>query len=215
MLLLIDNYDSFTWNLYHFLGEAIVAETGRAPDIRVVRNDEITVGQAIDLKPEAVVLSPGPCDPNSAGICLDVVSAMAPDTPILGVCLGHQAIGQAFGGDVIRAPSALHGKTSPVRHTGAGVFRDLPQPMTATRYHSLTIDPETFPACLEATATSDDGVIMGLRHRAYPTHGVQFHPESVATVEGRRLLRNFLVMAEILGEGPAHASAASAAQPAA
>lgn len=198
MLLLIDNYDSFTWNLYHYLGEEIVKASGRAPEILVKRNDEITAKEAAALAPQAVILSPGPCDPDRAGVCLSLIEEMAAETPILGVCLGHQAIGQAFGGEVVRAPTLMHGKTSPVRHKGLSVFRDLPDPLIATRYHSLTVAPESLPDALEVTAESEDGVIMGLRHRTHPTHGVQFHPESIATEHGRALLKNFLTLAEII-----------------
>ena len=208
MLLLIDNYDSFTWNLVHILGETLaqdgsyserVTNAANSPSERidVRRNDALTVEQALALEPEAIVISPGPCDPDRAGICVELVRAAAPDIPILGVCLGHQAIGQAFGGAVTRAPEPMHGKTSPVRHQGLSVFQDLPSPLTATRYHSLTLAPDSLPDCLEVTAESEDGVIMGVRHRSHPTHGVQFHPESIATDHGRALLKNFLTLAEI------------------
>lgn len=187
-LLLIDNYDSFTWNLYHFLGEL-----GAKP--RVVRNDKITVDEVRAEAPDAVVLSPGPCTPNEAGICLDLIAAAGSDTPILGVCLGHQAIGQAYGGEVVRAPTLMHGKLSEIEHNGRSVFRGLNHNFKATRYHSLTIKPETMPADLEVTAQTKDGVVMGLMHREYPVHGVQFHPESIASENGHQLLRNFLDIA--------------------
>ena len=188
MILVIDNYDSFTYNLVHYLNE-LGAET------RVVRNDALSVGEAIGLKPEAVLLSPGPCAPDQAGICLDLIEQAPSDLPILGVCLGHQAIGQAFGGDVVRAKTLMHGKTCPIRHEGEGVFSALPDPFTATRYHSLAVKRETLPDVLEVTAWTDDGEIMGLRHRERPIHGVQFHPESIATEGGHALLANFLDLA--------------------
>ena len=190
MILVVDNYDSFTWNLVHYLAE-LGAET------RVVRNDELTPDEAWALKPEAVLLSPGPCSPNEAGICLDLL-ASAPETmPIFGVCLGHQAMGQAFGGEVIRAKALMHGKTSPIEHEGKGVFRGLPSPFTATRYHSLAVKRETLPEALEITAWTADGEIMGLSHRTRPIHGVQFHPESIATEHGHDLLANFLDLAGV------------------
>lgn len=186
MLLLIDNYDSFTYNLVHFLGD-LGAET------EVHRNDKLSVGQAMSKRPEAIVISPGPCDPDKAGICLDLIKAAAEArVPLFGVCLGHQAIGQAFGGRIVRAPQLMHGKVDAINHTGKGVFRNLPSPLMATRYHSLTIDPATFPQALEITATSPDGTIMGLQHRELPIHGVQFHPESIETEHGHDILRNFL-----------------------
>lgn len=187
MILVIDNYDSFTYNLVHYLNE-LGAET------RVHRNDDLSVDQALALKPDGVLLSPGPCTPNEAGICLDLLAAAPDDLPILGVCLGHQAIGQAFGGEVIRAKALMHGKTSPVRHEGDGVFAGLPAPFTATRYHSLAVRPETLPETLVANAWTGDGEIMGLRHRDRPVHGVQFHPESIATEYGHELLANFLAL---------------------
>ena len=192
MLLLIDNYDSFTYNLAHFLGEL-------GAEVTVERNDAITVDALLDSAPEAVVMSPGPCDPDRAGICLELVERAAGRIPLLGVCLGHQAIGQAFGGKVVRAPYVMHGKLSPVRHTGAGVFRGLPNPFQATRYHSLTVERESLPDCLEITAETDDGVILGLSHRELPVHGVQFHPESIASEQGHALLKNFLEIAEAAG----------------
>lgn len=199
MLLFIDNYDSFTYNLVHYIGEAIEAKRPGAAgeEIKVARNDALTVEEALALKPDAIVLSPGPCDPDRAGICLGLVDAASADIPLLGVCLGHQAIGQAFGGDVVRT-EPMHGKTSEVRHHGASVFRGLPERLTATRYHSLIVARDTLPDALEPTAETEDGVIMGLRHRSNPTHGVQFHPESVATEHGRGMLTNFLKMAEII-----------------
>jgi anthranilate synthase component 2 len=188
MLVLIDNYDSFTYNLFHFLGE-LGAET------RVVRNDEIAAADVLALKPEGIVLSPGPCTPNEAGICLELIEKAAGRVPILGVCLGHQAIGQVYGGRVVRAPEPMHGKLSTVHHTGKSVFRGLNNDFQATRYHSLTIAPESMPADLEVTATSEDGVIMGVMHRKHPVHGVQFHPESIASEQGHALLQNFLNIA--------------------
>ena len=185
MLLIIDNYDSFTFNLVHYFQELGAAT-------HVVRNDALSVAEALELRPSGVVLSPGPCDPDRAGICLDLISEAPETLPILGVCLGHQSIGQAFGGDVISAKSIMHGKTSPVRHDGTGIFAGLPSPFTATRYHSLAVKPETLPDCLIATAHTEDGEIMGLAHRDRPVHGVQFHPESIASEHGHDLLRNFL-----------------------
>ena len=188
MILVIDNYDSFTYNLVHYLNE-LGAET------RVQRNDDLTAAEAIALRPDAVLLSPGPCSPDEAGICLELLGK-APDTlPILGVCLGHQSIGQAFGGRVVRAKALMHGKTSAIRHTGKGVFRDLPNPFTATRYHSLAVEQASLPDALEVTAWTEDGEIMGLQHRSRPVHGVQFHPESIATEGGHKLLGNFLELA--------------------
>ena len=190
MILVVDNYDSFTWNLVHYLAE-LGAET------RVVRNDDLTTDEAWALKPEAVLLSPGPCAPDQAGICLSLLTS-APDTmPIFGVCLGHQAMGQAFGGEVIRAKSLMHGKTSPIEHTGQSVFRGLPSPFTATRYHSLAVRRDTLPDVLEVTASTADGEIMGLAHKTRPIHGVQFHPESIATEHGHDLLANFLDLAGV------------------
>jgi anthranilate synthase component 2 len=188
MILLIDNYDSFTFNLVHYLGEL-----GASCDVR--RNDTLTAQEALALNPEAIVISPGPCSPNEAGICLELIRAAAGRVPLLGVCLGHQAIGQAFGGDVIRAPAPMHGKVSAISHDGTGVFADLPSPFNATRYHSLTVDPATLPGCLIANAHTADGVIMGLRHASLPIHGVQFHPESIASEHGHALLENFLTLA--------------------
>lgn len=197
MLLLIDNYDSFTWNLYHYLGQLMMEAGQNRPEIDVKRNDEISVKEAQQLGPQAVILSPGPCDPDRAGICLELIDKMAATTPIFGVCLGHQSIGQAFGGKVVRADAIMHGKTSPIRHQGRSVFKGLPDPVTATRYHSLTVERDSLPDALEVTAETEDGTIMGLRHKTLPTHGVQFHPESIATEHGHALLRNFLTLAEI------------------
>jgi len=188
MILVIDNYDSFTYNLVHYLNE-LGAETD------VYRNDAISVQEALGLKPEGVLLSPGPCTPNEAGICLDLLRAAPEDLPILGVCLGHQSIGQAFGGEVIRAKALMHGKTSPIHHTGKGVFKGLPNPFTATRYHSLSVRRETLPDVLEVTAWTDDGEVMGFQHKTRPVFGVQFHPESIATEGGHQLLANFLELA--------------------
>ncbi len=185
MILLIDNYDSFTWNLVHYLGEL-------GADVVVHRNDAISVEQALSARPQAVVLSPGPCTPNEAGICLDLLAAAPADLPILGVCLGHQAIGQAYGGKVIRAPLPMHGKVSAIGHNGAGVFAGIPDQFGATRYHSLIVERDTLPDTLAITAETDDGLIMGLQHKTRPIHGVQFHPESIASQHGHDLLRNFL-----------------------
>ena len=190
MILVVDNYDSFTWNLVHYLAE-LGAET------RVVRNDDLTAAEALALKPEALLLSPGPCTPNEAGICLALIDTAPLEMPIFGVCLGHQAMGQAFGGDVIRAKALMHGKTSPIEHEGRSVFRGLPSPFTATRYHSLAVKRETLPDVLEVTAWTADGEIMGLAHKTRPIHGVQFHPESIATEHGHDLLANFLDLANI------------------
>ncbi len=185
---LIDNYDSFTFNLVHYLGEL-------GADVAVWRNDEIAVDEVIEAKPDAIVLSPGPCTPNEAGICLDLVRAASDSTPMLGVCLGHQAIGQAFGGDVVRAPLPLHGKTSRISHNAKGLFRGLNGPFEATRYHSLIIDRATSPEALEVSAETDDGLIMAVAHKEKPVYGVQFHPESIASEHGRDILRNFLDLA--------------------
>jgi anthranilate synthase component 2 len=190
MILVIDNYDSFTYNLVHYLNE-LGAET------LVQRNDALSVETALALKPEGVLLSPGPCTPNEAGICLGLLAAAPEELPILGVCLGHQAIGQAFGGKVVRARQLMHGKTSPMHHTGKGVFAGLKNPFTATRYHSLCIEKDTAPEILEVTAWTDDGEIMGVQHRTRPIHGVQFHPESIATECGHELLANFLAIAGV------------------
>ena len=187
MLLLIDNYDSFTYNLFHYLGEL-------GAEVKVVRNDEISAAEALGLKPEGIVLSPGPCTPNEAGICLEVIEQAAGNMPILGVCLGHQAIGQVYGGRVVRAPEPMHGKLSTVHHSGKSVFRGLGNDFKATRYHSLTIAPDSMPEMLEVTATSEDGVIQGVMHKSHPVHGVQFHPESIASENGHALLANFLAL---------------------
>lgn len=188
MLLMIDNYDSFTFNLVHYFQEL-------GADIQVHRNDALSVNEALALGPSAIVLSPGPCDPDRAGICLDLIDQAPQDMPILGVCLGHQSIGQIFGGKVISAKQIMHGKTSPITHDGSGVFKDLPSPFEATRYHSLAIQPESLPAVLKANAWTADGEIMGVRHVERPVHGVQFHPESIASEHGHHLLRNFLDLA--------------------
>ena len=185
MFVLIDNYDSFTYNLFHYLAEL-------GADVVVHRNDQIGVAELIALKPEGIVLSPGPCTPNEAGICLDLIAAAAGNIPLLGVCLGHQAIAQAFGGRVIRAPTLMHGKVSEISNTGKGLFRGLPARFRATRYHSLIAERDTLPDCLDITAWTDDGLIMGLEHRQFEVHGVQFHPESIASEHGHDLLRNFL-----------------------
>ncbi|OUL22095.1 aminodeoxychorismate/anthranilate synthase component II [Nostoc sp. 106C] len=192
MIIVIDNYDSFTYNLVQYLGE-LAAEFPAATDIRVFRNDKISVDEIRALNPELVVISPGPGRPEDAGISLDLIEQLGSNLPILGVCLGHQSIGQVFGGKIVSAPELMHGKTSQVSHTGVGVFRGLENPLTATRYHSLVIDRETCPDVLEITAWVEDGTIMGVRHRNYPhIQGVQFHPESVLTSSGKQLLRNFL-----------------------
>ena len=191
MLLLIDNYDSFTYNLFHYLGEL-------GAEMTVRRNDEIDVEAAMALNPAAILLSPGPCTPNEAGICLALVEAAAETrTPLIGVCLGHQAIGQAFGGRVVRAGEIVHGKLGTIRHEGKGVFVGLPSPFHATRYHSLIVERANLPDALEVTADLDDGTIMGLQHRDLPIHGVQFHPESIASEHGRMLLGNFLKLAHL------------------
>ena len=185
MLLLIDNYDSFTYNLVQYLGEL-------GADVHVHRNDVLTLEQIAAWEPEQIVISPGPCTPSEAGISVPLIQRFAGKIPILGVCLGHQAIGQAFGGHIVRATHVMHGKVSPVAHDGHGVFAGLPSPLTATRYHSLAIERATMPACLEVTATSGDGEVMGVRHREWPVEGVQFHPEAILTEHGHALLRNFL-----------------------
>jgi anthranilate synthase component 2 len=185
VILLLDNYDSFTYNLAQYLGEL-------GCQVEVHRNDRISVEQVAQRKPERIVISPGPCTPQEAGISVELVQKLAGKIPILGVCLGHQAIGAAFGGKIIRAPKLFHGKTSQIRHDGSGVFRGLPNPFTATRYHSLIVDRKSLPAELQVTAETDDDIIMGLQHRHYPLMGVQFHPESVLTESGKQLLKNFL-----------------------
>jgi anthranilate synthase component 2 len=185
---LIDNYDSFTFNLVHYLGEL-------GAEVLVWRNDEITVADTLASRPDAIVLSPGPCTPNEAGVCLDLVRSASETTPMLGVCLGHQAIGQAFGGDIVRAPAPMHGKVSRISHHARGLFRGLNGPFQATRYHSLIIERASTPSELEITAESDDGLVMGVEHRDRPVFGVQFHPESIASEHGRQILRNFLDLA--------------------
>ena len=185
MLLMIDNYDSFTFNLVQYFGEL-------GEEVRTFRNDEITIEQIEALKPDRICLSPGPCTPAEAGICIDVLKHFAGRIPMLGVCLGHQAIGAAFGGKVVRAQEIMHGKTSEITHTGVGIFRSLPSPFTVTRYHSLAIERESLPDCLEITAQTADGEIMGVRHKEYPIEGVQFHPESILSEHGHALLKNFL-----------------------
>jgi anthranilate synthase component 2 len=185
LLLLIDNYDSFTYNLVQYLGEL-------GADVHVHRNDVLTLEQIAAWEPEQIVISPGPCTPNEAGISVPLIRHFAGRIPLLGVCLGHQAIGQAFGGNIVRATHVMHGKVSPVAHDGRGVFTGLPSPLTATRYHSLAIERASMPACLEVTATSDDGEVMAVRHREWPVEGVQFHPEAILTEHGHALLRNFL-----------------------
>lgn len=189
MFVLIDNYDSFTYNLVHFLGEL-------GAKVAVRRNDALSVAEALAIGDEGIVLSPGPCDPDRAGICLELIAAAAARRrPLLGVCLGHQSIGQAFGGKVVRAPVPMHGKVSDIRHNGRGVFAGLPSPIRATRYHSLIVERASLPQVLEVTAETDDGLIMGLSHRELPIHGVQFHPESIASERGHDVLRNFLNLA--------------------
>jgi anthranilate synthase component 2 len=200
MLLMIDNYDSFTYNLVQYLGEL-------GEDVRVFRNDEITLDEVGLLRPSAIVISPGPCTPKEAGVSVALIERYAADVPILGVCLGHQAIGQAFGGRIVHAKSVMHGKTSAIHHEGKGIFAGLPNPLTATRYHSLVIERESLPASLEITAWSEDGEIMAIRHRDFAVEGVQFHPESILTEAGHDLLRNFL-------RQPASASATPSAAPA-
>ncbi len=185
MILTIDNYDSFTYNLVQYLGEL-------GQQLKVFRNDKVTVEETEELKPDRVVISPGPCTPNEAGISVDVIKHFAGKVPILGVCLGHQCVGQAFGGEIVRAQRLMHGKTSMIHHDGEGVFADLPNPFEATRYHSLIIRRETIPDCLQITAETDMREIMGVRHREYPIEGVQFHPESILTAEGKKLLANFI-----------------------
>jgi anthranilate synthase component 2 len=185
MLLLLDNYDSFTYNLYHYLGEL-------GQQTVVWRNDAVTVDQVLEMRPDAIVISPGPCDPDQAGISLELVRAAAGVCPILGVCLGHQAVAQAFGGRIVRAEMVMHGKLSAVEHDGQGILEGLPSPFAATRYHSLVVAPDSLPACLNVTARTADGVIMAIEHEELPIFGVQFHPESIETEHGHQLLRNFL-----------------------
>lgn len=190
-LVLIDNYDSFTWNLWHYLAEL-------GTEAKVVRNDAATVRDVLSWQPKGIVLSPGPCDPDKAGICLELIEKAAGKVPVMGVCLGHQAIGQIFGGRIIRAPKPIHGKVSPIHHNGRGLFAGLPDPFRATRYHSLLVEKATLPDCLEITAQTGDGLIMGLSHRELPVHGVQFHPESIASEHGHDILRNFLDMSRLM-----------------
>jgi len=185
MILVIDNYDSFTYNLVQYLGEL-------GAEMRVFRNDEITVEQAVALNPEKVLVSPGPCTPKEAGISCDIIREFGPRLPLFGVCLGHQSIGDVYGGNVIRAERLMHGKTSPMLHEGQSVFKGLPSPFDATRYHSLIIERKTLPDCLKITAWTAEGEIMGVQHKEHPVHGVQFHPESILTLEGKKLLQNFL-----------------------
>jgi len=192
LILVIDNYDSFTYNLVQYLG-VLATDYSVAKEIKVFRNDQISLTDIIELKPDAIVISPGPGTPDSSGICLDLVAQLGKDYPILGVCLGHQTIGQVFGGKVVSAPVLMHGKTSAIQHANTGVFQDLPNPLTATRYHSLVVEKETIPPVLEITAWTEDGIIMGIRHREFPNiQGVQFHPESILTDSGLKLLGNFL-----------------------
>lgn len=191
MLLLIDNYDSFTWNLVHYFGEL-------GAEVAVHRNDALSVADAMALRPRGIILSPGPCDPDKAGICLPLIdAAAAARVPVFGVCLGHQSIGQAFGGKVVRAPEIVHGKLGQIHHQGAGVFAGLPSPLQATRYHSLVVDRDSLPDCLEITAELEDGLIMGLRHRTLPIEGVQFHPESIRSEHGHAMLKNFVTRLEV------------------
>lgn len=189
MFLLIDNYDSFTYNLWHYLGEL-------GAEVAVYRNDALTVDQVMEMAPQGIILSPGPCDPDRAGICLPLIARAAGQVPLFGVCLGHQSIGQAFGGKVIRAPEPLHGKVSTLTHNGRGIFHGIPSPFQATRYHSLIVERESLPACLEITAETADGLIMGLEHKDFPIYGVQFHPESIASEHGHAMLKNFLTLAQ-------------------
>jgi para-aminobenzoate synthetase component 2 len=185
MILVIDNYDSFTYNLVQYVGEM-------GAELTVVRNDRITIPEIRQLKPQRIILSPGPCTPSEAGVSIETVRQLHKEFPILGVCLGHQAIGEALGGKVVKAEKIFHGKTSSIFHAGKDIFSHIPSPFTGTRYHSLVVERSTLPMCLEVTAWTDDGVIMGLRHREYPTFGVQFHPESIATEHGKQILKNFL-----------------------
>jgi anthranilate synthase component 2 len=192
MLVLIDNYDSFTYNLVHFLGELGTTS-------EVIRNDKVTADEVLKMKPKAIVLSPGPCTPNEAGVCLELIAKAGAKIPLLGVCLGHQSIGQAYGGKVIRADAPMHGKLSTITHTDKSVFKGLPKEIEVTRYHSLIVERKSLPDCLEVTAETSDGIIMGLQHKTHPVHGVQFHPESIASQQGHAMLANFL---EIAGLNP-------------
>ena len=185
MFLLLDNYDSFTYNLWHFLGQL-------GADVKVVRNDKITAEQALELKPEGIIISPGPCDPGKAGISLEVIKIAPKNLPIFGVCLGHQCIGQAFGAKIVRSAETIHGKVSIIRHTDSAIFKEIPETFSATRYHSLIVDRSSLPECLEITAETSDGTIMAISHQSRPIHGVQFHPESIASEYGYTLLSNFL-----------------------
>ena len=187
MLLILDNYDSFTYNLVQYFGEL-------GAEMKIFRNDALTVDEVKKLAPDRICISPGPCTPNEAGISLDLIRELGATTPILGVCLGHQSIGQVYGGDVVRADRLMHGKTSPIHHNSTSVFKGLPSPFEATRYHSLIVKRETLPDCLEITAWTEEGEIMGLRHKELPIHGVQFHPEAILTQDGKKLLKNFLEM---------------------
>jgi anthranilate synthase component 2 len=189
LFVLIDNYDSFTYNLWHYLGEL-------GAEVKVIRNDACSVNEILALRPEGIIISPGPCDPDRAGICLELIARSAGHLPLLGVCLGHQAIGQAFGGAVVRAPQPVHGKTSQIHHLGTGLLDNVPTPFQATRYHSLIVERETLPSCLEVTAWTEDGLIMALAHKTFDIHGVQFHPESIASEHGHRMLGNFLALAK-------------------
>jgi len=205
MIVLIDNYDSFTFNLVHYFGEL-------GADVDVRRNDKVTSAAVMAASPDAIVLSPGPCTPKEAGICLDLIAQAAPAIPILGVCLGHQAIGDAFGGKVVRAPAPVHGKLSDISHGGRGLFRGINGPFKATRYHSLVVERASLPAELDVTAETDDGLVMGLSHRRLPVHGVQFHPESIASDHGHLLLRNFLDIALAWNAATGRRAAAPAAR---
>ena len=187
MLLILDNYDSFTYNLVQYFGEL-------GAEMKIFRNDALTVEDVKKLAPERICISPGPCTPNEAGISLELIRELGATTPILGVCLGHQSIGQVYGGDVVRADRLMHGKTSPIHHNGSSVFKGLPSPFEATRYHSLIVKRDTLPDCLEITAWTEEGEIMGLRHKEHPVHGVQFHPESILTEHGKQMLENFLAL---------------------
>jgi anthranilate synthase component 2 len=191
MILLLDNYDSFTYNLYQYMSEL-------GAEVLVKRNDELAVGDVAALAPEKIVISPGPCTPSEAGISVALIRELGAEIPILGVCLGHQAIGAAYGGAIVRAPVVMHGKLSNIHHAGTGVFAGLPTPFPATRYHSLIVRRDDLPDCLEITAWTDDGIIMGLRHREYPVEGIQFHPESIMTEVGKELLRNFLAVPAVV-----------------
>jgi anthranilate synthase component 2 len=192
---LIDNYDSFTWNLVHYFGSL-------GAEVSVHRNDQVSVGEVMGAKPEAIVLSPGPCTPKEAGICLNLIAAAGDEVPLFGVCLGHQAIGHSYGGEVIRAPLPIHGKMAEIHHRGETIFRGINGPFQATRYHSLVVRRETMPEALAITAETDDGLVMGLSHRTRPVHGVQFHPESILSEHGHLILKNFLDLARAWNEGP-------------